>query len=384
MNLLEIYETVLDNLGEDEQPQFWSERELKRFINKAVNQFIADTEYLKNLFPLIQAEAGAYYVPQNLIKCKKVYYKGKPLDYKSVDYLDSKYGGIAHQDEKIGVGFPFEGSWRIQTGEPIHWYFEDAKIKLFPIPEAEAIAAGGIVVRRKQEGMLSWGENIITLATEIPMDQDKVDLFLGGIYQHKPKFEILTPTTIKLTELVDVPGGVSFEVVSLGEAVTWEMLANARKYSMLLKAGTRKINIPTGYIRGIGAVSISIDGITQAQSAFVETDTFYIDLVDSLETDSLVELSITIPDAAVVTAMRYVYSATKLSDNYDEPPFPEFYHDCIPSYACYLALKKEGETQDLQKAAINKKDYEDIKSQIETLTVSEIDINPADEMPFFV
>ncbi|HQB83984.1 MAG TPA: hypothetical protein PLR50_10840, partial [Candidatus Rifleibacterium sp.] len=165
MNFLELYEELIEVLAENSSaaPQYWSVAELKRYLNRANAELTRRSGLGRMLLPLQPAELGAFYPPTDMLELVKVYYNGKQLDHKSVDFLDAHYGGTDHQQIHSGDGKTYSSNWRTETGIPIHWYFENNKIKLYPCPETALSETTPTIIRGKLVGNILAGATSITL-----------------------------------------------------------------------------------------------------------------------------------------------------------------------------------------------------------------------------
>lgn len=384
MNFLELYTELIEVLAENsvDDPQFWSKSELKRFLNRGNRELTKQGNFNSSLLPLQQAELGAFYAPDDLLLLKQVYYNGKALDHKSVDFMDAFYGGTGHQQIKSGDGVAFSCNWRNETGNPIHWYYENGKIKLYPKPEETASATAD--VRGKITGSFAAGASSLSLSGSIPLDQNRVNLFINGVYQNKDQWSITNASLITLTWTTTFAG--DYEIVYIPDTITLTTIQSSEKYIRYLAVGGTKIVIPGGYTQGIGALEVSQNGVTIASSTYTEPSPNYILLNSAVTVASSFEIQVTRPDATQTVSIRYIISPTELINDSDIPEItnPDFQEGII-HYAAYLALTKEGKlTQDLQKAQIHLTRFSQTLEDAKTLTSSQVDIAPSVQMPFFV
>jgi hypothetical protein len=382
MNLLQLYEYLIDELAENNPPQYWPEAQLKRYLNLGQIQLCKSTGLNEMLLPLVQAEAGAFYLPPDIIGKPQIYYKNKALDHKSATFLNAQYGGTGHIREKSGDGMTYQNNWRTEEGVPIHWYYENGKIKLYPKPETSLKLSN---IRNKLRGTYSTGDSSIPLAGEIPEDQNRVDLFMNGVYQNKDQWSITNSTTITFSGWSAVVGG-DYEVVYLDDLVSLEEISGSEKFIRYVSAGQTKVIVPGGYTPGIGALSVAINGVTQAASAFSEPSTGYILLSSGPVTDSIIEITVTRPDPTSTAAASYIQKPVDMVNDLDLPFVKnEYWQEAIVHYAAFLALTKEGKmTQDISKGQIHANKYQSIVDEIRSVIQPEIDFSPFVDMPFHV
>ena len=473
MNLSDIYSQLIEVLAENSEaaPQYWSIAELKRYINDGNRELTRQGGFSKFLLPLQQAELGAYYAPDDMLELKQIYYKGKALDHKDVDFLDAYYGGTAHQQIRSGDGSTFGCNWRNTTGDPIHWFYENGKVKLYPKPEISSpttyavttdetfaqgkitgtVSAGDAVVpltgaipleqdkvnfyyggvyqnkdqwsitnsglitltgwtfpadndyeikydsyvisttrtfsvgtvRSTIDGNVSTGDTSLTLSGYIPLDQNRVNLFIGGVYQNKDQWSITNASLISFTGWTATFDN-DYEIVYIPDAVTLSTIQASEKYLRYISAGTSKITVPGGYTQGIGALSVSINGVTMAQSTFLEPSPNYVLLNTAVLVASSVEIQVTRTDATQTAAILYAIAPTQLVNDSDIPEITNpYFQEAIVFYAAFLSLSKEGKlTQDLQKAQIHMSKFIARLEAVVSLTVPQVDIAPQVQMPF--
>lgn len=384
MNFLELYEELIEVLAENSAaaPEYWSTAELKRYLNRANAELTRRSGFGRMLLPLQPAELGAFYPPTDLLKLVKVYYSGKQLDHKSVDFLDAHYGGTDHQQIHSGDGKTYSSNWRTETGIPIHWYFENDKIKLYPTPETDAPAMA--TVRGKLIGTITVGSTGITLAGTIPTDQTRVDFYYGGVYQNKDQWSITNGTTIAFAGWSAVAEN-DYEIVYIPDSVSMTTIQRSEKYIRYVAAGQTTVVVPGGYVQGVGALGVRKNGITQAPGAYTETSPSFITIPAPI-IDCTYELTVTRPDANLTVAILYVQRPSTMTNDSDTPQISNEDHQRgIVHYAAHLALSKEGKmTQDMQKSQIHLARFEEVIEAIASLTKPQIDISPYVQMPFKV
>lgn len=140
---MDIYTKLLTILAESTEPKYWSEAELLECIREAQTEVVRRTKILRKniaLKPRIDIDgdviAGAFELPADCIEIIGVQFEGKPLDKKSLKFMDSAYSGSADQRVIAGEGVEFSVSWRDTDGAPVHWLFDACGILLYPKPEA--------------------------------------------------------------------------------------------------------------------------------------------------------------------------------------------------------------------------------------------------------
>lgn len=384
MNFLELYEELIEVLSENSAaaPEYWSMAELKRYLNRGNNEVTRKGKFNKFLLPLQPAELGAFYPPSDILALEQVYYNGKALDHKAVEFLDVHYGGTSHQELKSGDGKSYCCSWRDEVGEPIHWYFENNKIKLFPVPTSAPVTLS--VVRGKLTGTIADGDTGITLAGSIPLDQNRVDFYYGGIYQNKDQWSITNASTITFTGWSAVVDN-DYEIVYIPDTVSSTTIQRSEKYIRYVSAGQTTVIVPGGYVQGVGALAVKKNGISQAPSAFTETAPGFITIPAPAD-DCTYEITVTRPDPILTVSILYCQTPTKMVNDSDTPQIDnEDWQRGIVHYAAHLALSKEGKmTQDLQKAQIHFARFSEVIEMISTLTSPQIDVSPYVSMPFKV
>lgn len=139
---MDIYTKLLTILAESTEPKYWSEAELLECIREAQAEVVRRTKILRKnvvLKPRIDIDgdviAGVFELPADCIEIIGVQFEGKPLDKKSLKFMDSAYSGSADQRVIAGEGVEFSTSWRDTDGSPVHWLFDACGILLYPKPE---------------------------------------------------------------------------------------------------------------------------------------------------------------------------------------------------------------------------------------------------------
>lgn len=347
MTFAELRSRLLEALNVRTTPQFWTQAELDRYLNLGHREFARQSEFCTRLAPATQIQGGQYLLPDDLLKLLGVYFNGKLLEQRSPDMLDSWAGGTGHHLGLRGDGKSFGSRWRESTGESVDaWYLEDGKINLYPIPSALASVSA---VRQKFSGTLAAGSTTITLPSAITQNENITDLFLDGVYQNTDAFTIPNSTTIQTDAALGID--VSYEVVAwlAGTGAT----ASTRSYKYRIQGATGQVlvHIPMAYYVGTSAISLRIDGVTQAPGTFTEIDPNTISLTTALVLPSVLEVTIVFPLTSYNTDLRYVFAPPEMSDVGESPLIPAQFHDAIWQFAAFRALSREGRGKDIEKGA---------------------------------
>lgn len=304
MNFAQLYAKVLEKLGESATPQFWSAAELKDYVNRGFREFARQTGSKITKVALMPDGDGRYVVPDNLLKLLSVYYQGKPLEYRSTEYLDSRYAGRGHYAGLRGDSNEYSsdgGDWRSTTGTPECWYFEEGKVCLYPLPASVAAAATGRVI---QTGTVGAGLTKFGLTTKITTDENLVDLYLDGVYQNASTYSIADGDSVP-----DVPASAITNTITLngtlGIDVPYEIFthpdpsASNNHQHGSIAAGFDTIALNPAISTDKTRISLYLDGVYQ------ERDTYEV------TTANLITL-----DAPVTTAHSWEVVSYPDSDNY--------------------------------------------------------------------
>ena len=388
MNLDGLYNELISALEENSAaaPQYWSIAQLKSYLNLGQIELVKKGGFNKFLLPLSPAELGAFYLPSDVLMLGQVYYLGKALDHKAAAYLDARHGGTAHMQGKIGEGMAYANNWRNETGIPIHWYYENNKIKLYPKPESDVATLSA--VRGKLTGTILAGETGIVLTGAIPLDQNLVDFYYGGIYQNKDQWQITNSGRIDFIKsdgttwsaLVDH----DYEIVYIPDSVSLTTIQSSEKYLRVVAAGQTAVTVPGGYVQGIGALGVKKNGVSQAPGAFTETAPSFI-TIPAPAADCTYEITVTRSDPALSISILYVQKPDVLINDTDLPfTDNEYWQNAIIYYAAYRALIKEGKmSQDIQKANIQMALFNDVIDSCTSVTSADVDACEFTAMPFF-
>jgi hypothetical protein len=397
MNFSQLYNKLLSVLAETTSPQYWSETELKKYINDGLIEFVKRTHFLQKHAYLDKSdlESGAYFLPLDIIEPIGVQFRGRPLDKKSIKFLESAYSGTAHQKYLVGTGYPFTQGWREMEGDPIHWFFESQFVKVFPKPSL-SVAGSSSNLLKTIPATLYEGNAVIQLPIPLPYgNQHLIDLYIGGIYQNIGDWSIDPADSSRILLPYTSLGTAPVEVCYQNSAVV------ATKFGASVSEGQTAITInDCFYNDSTDSLKVMLDGVKLTSSDFIasvpSTNDLLITLNDPAEGDCSIEVTIykplTASDSGDIVPSRisdtdvtmdYIYLPETLVDDTDEPEIPTFFHDVCWQWAAYLALSKEGEmTQDLKKAMIYSRQFEVTISPAEKFTETEIDIEPAVQMPW--
>jgi len=350
MNFAAQYAKVIEKLGENPtSPQFWSVAELKDYVNRGFREFAKQTGHNTIKAPMALVDSGRHIVPSNMLRLMGVYFQGRPLERRSIDYLESKFAGKGHYAGLRGDSPAYSDSasdWRLATGTPEAWYYEEGRICLYPIPESLLTASQ---VRTKQSGILASGVATITLPTAIVQDENYAWLFLDGDYQNGDAFEITNPNLITVD--VAPPNDRSYTVVGFASQATGAVRTFKVRYTAT--ADQSYFRIPRGYVPGTNAIDFAKDGTTQDPSSFIEVDSYTVKTVTPLAEGTMVE--ITVHYSASLTAnteARYIVTPSDLVADGELPDLPDAFHDAGWQWAVFEALSREGRGKDVEKASL--------------------------------
>lgn len=396
MNLEQIYSKLLNVLAENATPQYWSESELKGYINDGLVEFVKRSKFLRKNAYLDKSdiEDGVYFLPPDILEPVGVQYLGKPLDKKNLKFLETAYSGTSHQRELVGTGYLFEEGWRELTGDPVHWFFENQMVKVFPKPAV--VIGGSASLIRTISATLYLGNNEIQLPIPLPYgNQNLIDLYINGVYQNigdwtidpADSSRILLPYTSTFTAPV--------EVVYQNSAVV------ATKYGQSVTAGQDVFTFLNSFYNSLtDSVKVLQNGVLLTSADYALSvpvlNSLGVTLTVPAAADGTLEVIIytpmAVPSSGILTpnrvadqvvTMDYIYAPTLLSDSADEPGIPSVYHNVCWQWAAFLALSKEGaKTQDAKKATLYLDAFERAVNSSRSFTDSEVDVDPAAQLPW--
>ena len=380
MNLSELQSKVIEQLAENATPKHWPLSEITDNINEGQRQFLRDTELQTFMLALTSAGAGGFYLPHDIMKLKHVYYLGRRLPKKSITFLETRYSGTDNLTGVIGDGRSNEGNFRDTEGAPRYCYLENGNINVYPKPSATVTPSSNI--RETQSATLSASSLALTLSTAITLDSSRVELWLNGVKQHHTQWSITNANLITAVGPA-IPIALDAEVRWIPDTVTSALLATTRYFQIFLAAGSTKIMIPGGYVQGVGALTISINGVEQAASAITEASPAFCLLTSAVGGDCMVEAGVTHPNPFGAASALYIPRSADMSQDGEEPIIPTDFHRALWQYACYLCLIHEGKkTQDIQKAAIYQGLYQKTVTDASSLVASEVTVDFASRQGF--
>lgn len=335
---MNIYQRLINILSESINPEYWSASELMHYLKLAQNNFARETRITRKNVKLASAYkslsvgssldfiASEYDLPSDCLEIMSVQFKGKPLDKKDITFLEAAYSGTSSQEVIKGSGRINETGWRQMTGTPIHWIFDNKKVRVFPaineVPETVIIP--------------SDIENSNVFAVDYVEGMRIVLLFYNQIIENN---EVYTKESIFIPLTKD-----KYFFSTRNNQI---YLSFSDEYIKTLRR-----NIEDGW---------NIEIIAYAPSDTVTADYVYEPALKILRPDKYDE------ENAIIIEL------------------PEQWHEAIACYAAYLALSKEGDkTQDLAKANIYLQRYQDYVAQAKRLAEGEIDIDPFVQLPFVI
>lgn len=376
MNLLALKSKVIEKLRERSTPRHWTATEIVSNINRGCKKFAGDSKAREQRLPLyaVDLSSGLFAFPDRILKQTGVYYNNIKLDQVDSDYLDNTYSSEA-KTTTIGDGLYPAASWRESTAEkPLKWLIEDGMVRMFPIPSAMTSA---VSLRKAQETTLAAGAVDIVVAGPLPTDKNLIDVYLGGVYQNKDQWNVLNETTIRMVGSLVVD--VTAEVVFFDGVTTGN--TKAFKYTFSLAAGAQSILLPRPYILSDNAISLKLNGISQAPSSFTESSAYSILLAAPLVVASFVEVTIYERIGAFPATVKCVRMPTEMVNDTDEPDLPghlEDYHDALWMWALVECFSREGQEKDMSMASFYGGLYASKLSDYKTAFGAPINIAPRD------
>lgn len=397
---------MLSNVG---TTNFWSDTEKKHYLNLAYREFCERTRMTtKHIYLRVTDEGNTYPLPDDIFEIIGVQYEGKPLDQKSIKFLESMYSGTGHFQHIKGLGRKFEHTWRDRTGFPRHWYMEDGAIHCFPrlTPNLNGMPPSA---RDYFYGYVNDGDMSIRFASRFPTyNKSLVDIYINGVLQN--------PQDYTLSDWVDGLGIVRtvanftgvFEYDAEVVAVVQNTAISAQRYTQNIFEGANASRFYHTYIDPDTNYSyrVSLNGDTLEPTDY----TISTEAEQSGETTLIINFTHTVDFDAVLdviafqvqpsmdddetshnlianrkVTLDYIYIPEDMVDNTDIPVIPPAFHDAIWQYAVYLALTREGQqTQDYQKASVYREMFEANVSRAIRLVQPPVDVDYAVNMPFYV
>lgn len=345
MNFLELQNKVIQKLKERSTPKHWTADEIKDNVNRGCKKFAAEAMPRLQRLPLypVDLPTGKFAFPDDILKMKAIYWNDTKLNFVDEEYLDNLYS-VDAPPMVIGSSPESRQNWRSAIAEnPTHCLIDDGYVRLYPIPQATVSA---VSLRKTFEDSLSVGETDIVVAGPLPINKNLVDVFVNGVGFRPSEWEIINSTTIRLNVAVNYAADcevVSFDGVTSANTTTF-------KYSVNLPAGTQAIIMPRPYIVGDGAISLKVNGISQAPSTFTESSVYSITLNVALVSDSHIEVTLYERPGAFPATIRCQRIPVKMVNDTDQPDLPshlEDYHDAIWSWALVECYSREGQEKDM-------------------------------------
>lgn len=396
--VLAEYSTALSNV---DTTNFWSDTEKSHYLNLAYREFCIRTRITtKHEYLSVTDEGNTYPLPDDIEEIVAVQYEGKPLDQKSIKYLESVYSGTGHFQHIKGMGRKFEHSWRDRTGRPRHWYMENGAIHCFPrlTPNLNGMPPAA---REYQYGFVNDGDTSIRFSTRFPTyNKSLVDIYVNGILQ--------SPQDYTLSDWVDGLGIVRtvanfvgrFEYNADVVAVIQNTALIASRYVKVLSSITTGVTFNNVVARNpVFRVAVNGDVLesrdyTVTLSDGVASVTFMPpgygpgDIIDLTVYDVQEPLEGDVSDNLIANrklTIDYIYIPEDMVETTDVPVIPPAFHDAIWQYAAYLALTREGQqTQDFQKATVYKDMFDANVARAIRLVQPPVDVDYAVNMPFYV
>lgn len=354
MNLGQLKAKVIERLRERSTPVHWTTSEIVDAINRGCRKFISDAKIKETMLPLSPASNdGEFFFPSRIMKHSGVFWKGKKLEHLSADYLDNFYGGNVSQFSR-GDAQTTAADWRVLTAEsPTGWLIEDGLVRLFPIPTSLRSlfnpTISSSVGRSHQESTLAAGATVINFANNIPQEQDMIDLFCNGVYQNVDQWSITGAKQITMIGAFYADQDV--------EITQYDGITLAVTHTVSMTAGESIITLTTPYKYLTDAVTIKINGITQAPSTFNKSGAYTITLSTALAAASDVEVRIyeyaleteNIDASSFDVKMRCIRMPVDMAADADVPDMPTHlldYHDCLWMWALVECYSREGQEKD--------------------------------------
>ena len=274
---------------------------------------------------------GEYDLPDDCLDIVSVQWNGIPLDKKGIAYLETAYTGTSNHSEIRGDGRLMDESWRDSKGTPIHWTYDNKRIRMFPLIEEHPLV------------------NTIDTSLESTDVRFPVAIVRGTASDYVVLLRIYGTTT---ENDVTYSKASMFMKLHASTDYSFEKDSDQQMYLTLTESILTRIRswLNSGWSIGIYTYTKS----ASAKADYVYKPYFIIDNPDDYSDVESVHIEV-----------------------------DEQWHEAVASYAAYLALSKEGDkTQDLQKAQIYLARFSDMVKQAKNLTDAEIDIDPMVLLPF--
>lgn len=395
--VLAEYSTMLSNVG---TTNFWTDTEKKHYLNLAYREFCQRTRITtKHEYLRVTDEGNTYPLPEDIFEIVGVQYEGKPLDQKSLKFLESMYSGTSHFQHIKGLGRKFEHTWRDRTGFPKHWYMEQGAIHCFPrlTPNLNGMPPSA---REYQYGFVNDGDMSIRFSTRFPTyNKSLVDIYVNGVLQN--------PQDYTLSDWVDGLGIVRtvanftgvFEYDAEVVAVIQNTAIVASRYVKVLASTANTVSF-TNVVATNPQYRVAVNGDTAEPDTFTANlsgTTLTVTFLDSYDSGTVIDVTVydvqeplddDMTDNLIANrklSIDYIYIPVDMTADDDVPDIPPAFHDAIWQYAVYLALIREGQqTQDYQKASVYREMFEANVARAIRLVQPPVDIDYAVNMPFYV
>lgn len=407
--LLSRLKTVLAQysslLANPETTNYWTDSELAAYLNMAYREFCAKTRITHKHISLgVTDEGNSYVLPEDLMEIVAVRYEGKPLDQKSIKYLETAYSGTSHFEAIKGEGRLFNGfDWRAITGYPDHWYFGDGYLHCFPRPEEAGEYSGFSHLLDKYRkvfvGSVQLNSNIVSFYEQFPTHaKNLVDIYINGVYA-SPSTWTLGKTYMGSRFVTSVTFNDALDFEGTVTAVVWNTpVLTQRFYSYLTNGAVSKTF--TDVVADNLSIRVMVNGnlwiesvdytYTYNNNNLVITFLDFVgasdDVIDVMVYD--IQPDMNPEEPSIVDGkvdIDYIFSPSDLAEDDDVPVIPQTFHDAIWQYAAYLALTREGQqTQDFQKAAVYREMFDNHVARANKLSQPPVDVDFPVNQPFFV
>jgi hypothetical protein len=350
VNFGQLRAKVIEKLKERATPRFWPVSEINDNINRGCRQTARDTQARTTTLPLVSCDPaeGTFFFPEGVMVIREMKWNGRKIHRVTAEYLDAKNGQNSNADFIRGEDSSDIGDWREQTADdPTNWVLDDGLVRLYPIPSSLATVGA---VRTKQQATLAAGSSVITFAGPLPGSKNLIDLYLSGVWQNSDQWSITSPTQITVVGSLGIPVGAE-AVFFPSEAVA----ASTKTFKYLLtgSVGQQAFITPRPYRVGASALSVKINGVSQAPSSITESSSKTFALASALAVASEIEITILESRTAYDLNLRATMYPADMTADADIPDLPqgiEFFHDAIWQWALFECYSREGQTKRLDLA----------------------------------
>lgn len=336
---MNVYQRLINILAETVNPEYWSIHELIYYLKLSQNEFAKQSRITRKNSCLAQAIEkvtdgqdiefidGEYCFPTDCLDVLSVQWNGKPLDQKSLTYLETAYSGTSSQEVLRGSGRIMESGWRSIKGFPNHW-IHDRNVRIFPLTKEEPTVT-------------------VLATTNAILNSNKFAVNSSKGMQYVVRFNtIVTENNESYT----------------GQSIFWRL--EPEKYAFFTKNNQLYLSLDTKYL------SLIRDAIANDRTV----ELLCYPLSDSVTMDYIYKPAFKALEPYQVEQEGFVVLGLS-----------EQWHEAVVCYAAYLALSKEGDkTQDLSKATIYQQRFQEYIEQAKSVAEGEIDIDPFVELPFVI